>query len=250
MSALLRHGGTVDLEDGLPAGKARLRRRSPDWSRAEEARGQGIRLATEERRKILGDWAAVCLELRLRAAVLRRVGGRVAGRVPAVRRRAQVALPLLRRALLVGVRGRLRGVRRSTPASGSPRRANPQAQRMTGRLTILATLASVALAGGRAQPAESAPACTAVATKAVARAFIAGFDAGRVSAINSLWAPEPRFEWFVALVDPARDSGPAAYNRATLAAWFRARARGSRADPPNGAARAPRHGAKHRELRR
>ncbi len=50
------------------------------------------------------------------------------------------------------------------------------------------------------------------------------YDHGRVRASNRLWAPKGRFRWFSASKPHAR-LGRAAYDRSTLAAYFRARAR-------------------------
>lgn len=71
---------------------------------------------------------------------------------------------------------------------------------------------------------EDGSGCTADATKALIRKFVRDYAKGRVATINRLWAPEPRFQWFSTSGAGAR-IGPPAYDRATLAVYFRARAR-------------------------
>src|ERR1051325_8953316 len=77
---------------------------------AQDPRGLGRRLS----------------RLRLGAALLRGVRGRAAGAVPSVRRGAPLPVPELRRAVLVGVRGRVRVVRRRAAPTGAVRRADPE----------------------------------------------------------------------------------------------------------------------------
>ena len=67
-------------------------------------------------------------------------------------------------------------------------------------------------------------ACTADTTKAVVRSFVRGYNSGQVSAINRLFAPEPRFMWF-STGPPGARLGPRAYGRATLVAYLRTRVR-------------------------
>jgi hypothetical protein len=85
---------------------------------------------------------------------------------------------------------------------------------------LVVCLAAVA---GTAPPAQAAG-CTADATKAVVRSFVADYNAGRVAAIDRLWAPEPYFQWY-STIGPGRRLGSKAYDRATLAGYFRARVR-------------------------
>jgi hypothetical protein len=66
--------------------------------------------------------------------------------------------------------------------------------------------------------------CTAVTTKALVQKFVRDYDSGQVAAIDRLWAPEPYFQWFSTRAPGAR-LGAAAYNRSTLASYFRARVR-------------------------
>jgi hypothetical protein len=74
--------------------------------------------------------------------------------------------------------------------------------------------------------AASAPssACTAGATKTLVRSFVAGYNAGHVTAIDRMWAREPSFQWYSTIAPGAR-LGSKAYDRATLAAYFRTRVR-------------------------
>ena len=66
--------------------------------------------------------------------------------------------------------------------------------------------------------------CTAGTTKALIRAFVRNYGAGRVRIIVRMWAPEPRFRWFSSGKPGAR-LGPPAYVRSTLAGYFRSRIR-------------------------
>jgi hypothetical protein len=66
--------------------------------------------------------------------------------------------------------------------------------------------------------------CTAEATKALVRRFTTDYSSGRVSMINRLWAPALRFRCF-STGPPGARLGPRAYDRSTLAAYFRARVR-------------------------
>ena len=85
----------------------------------------------EERRKTLGDYTCFCLGCGSVWRYFLERRGRASGRVPALRRRDAAPLPRVRRAVPVGVRGRVRGVRRrGTPARGA-RRAHPQARSLT-----------------------------------------------------------------------------------------------------------------------
>ena len=87
---------------------------------------------------------------------------------------------------------------------------------------LVALGASVAGAVGSSTPVGSG--CTAEATQTLVRKFVRDYSAGRVKTINRLWAPEPRFQWF-STGRPGARLGSSAYNRATLAAYFRARVR-------------------------
>jgi hypothetical protein len=89
------------------------------------------------------------------------------------------------------------------------------------RLGLLALVACIAAA---AAPSGHAARCTADSTKALVRSFVAGYSAGRVATVDRLWAPEPYFQWY-STIGPGRRLGSKAYDRATLAGYFRARVR-------------------------
>jgi hypothetical protein len=91
------------------------------------------------------------------------------------------------------------------------------------RLGLLTLVAGVAAAAGTVATAAPSP-CTAGATKALVRSFVARYNAGRVGAIDGMWAPEPYFQWY-STIGPGRRLGSKAYDRTTLAAYFRARVR-------------------------
>jgi hypothetical protein len=66
--------------------------------------------------------------------------------------------------------------------------------------------------------------CSADATRVLVHSFVRDYSAGRVAAINRMWAPAPRFQWFSSGKPGARLGGPA-YVRSTLARYFRSRVR-------------------------
>jgi hypothetical protein len=66
--------------------------------------------------------------------------------------------------------------------------------------------------------------CGAATTKTLIHEFIRAYAAGRVASIDRLWAPEPRFQWF-STGPPGARLGKKAYERATLAGYFRSRVR-------------------------
>jgi len=78
---------------------------------------------------------------------------------------------------------------------------------------VLAAVFAAAAAG----PASAA--CTASRTKTLIRTFVAEYNRGRADAADRLWAKEPYFQWFSA----AGRYGPKAYDRASLAPYFRGR---------------------------
>jgi len=91
------------------------------------------------------------------------------------------------------------------------------------RLALLALIVCIAAAAGTAQPGHAAG-CTADATKALVRSFVAAYSTGRVTAIDRLWAPEPYFQWY-STIGPGSRLGSKAYDRKTLVAYFRTRVR-------------------------
>jgi hypothetical protein len=70
--------------------------------------------------------------------------------------------------------------------------------------------------------AQPAAGCTVPATKIVVRDFVRDYARGRIGAIDRLWAPAPRFQWF-STGRPGARLGRRAYDRATLMAYFRRR---------------------------
>jgi hypothetical protein len=92
----------------------------------------------------------------------------------------------------------------------------------------LGASASQALGSARslmsADSLENEMTCTPVTTKALVQKFVRDYDSGQVAVIDRLWAREPYFQWFSTRAPGAR-LGAAAYNRSTLASYFRARVR-------------------------
>ena len=90
--------------------------------------------------------------MRLCAALLRRVGGRPPEGVPGLRRRDALPLPRVRRALQLGVRGRVRSLRRRASAADGVRQSDspqPVSRTLAARfivltLTLLAAFAASA----------------------------------------------------------------------------------------------------------
>jgi hypothetical protein len=74
------------------------------------------------------------------------------------------------------------------------------------------------------ETAATAGGCPAVRTRMLVHRFVRRYDDGDASAAARLWAPEPYFQWF-STGPPGARLGPAAYNRATLAAYLRTRVR-------------------------
>ncbi len=89
-------------------------------------------------------------------------------------------------------------------------------------LVLAAGIAAAAGAAGTAGAPSSG--CTADSTKALVRSFVAGYNTGRVAAIDRMWAREPFFQWY-STIGPGSRLGSKAYDRTTLAAYFRARVR-------------------------
>lgn len=100
---------------------------------------------------------------------------------------------------------------------------------MISALLLALVAAATALStGGRAAATTVASArsggCTASATEMLVRTFVRRYDRADVAAADRLWAHEPYFQWFSSGPPGAR-LGASAYNRATLAHYFRSRAR-------------------------
>jgi hypothetical protein len=94
-------------------------------------------------------------------------------------------------------------------------------------LTVSLACAFVPASVSRAGPSAdriAREACTANATKVLVRAFVRGYDKGHVQLIDRMWARSPRFHWFSSGAPGAR-LGQRAYDRTTLAAYFRSRVR-------------------------
>jgi hypothetical protein len=89
---------------------------------------------------------------------------------------------------------------------------------------LLGLVGAVVLLVAGGQPALAKTACTAETGKALVHAFTRNYSAGRVAVINRMWAPEPRFQWFSSGKPGARFRA-AAYDRSTLASYFRSRVR-------------------------
>jgi hypothetical protein len=66
--------------------------------------------------------------------------------------------------------------------------------------------------------------CSAPATQSLVRTFVRNYNSGRVTAMDRLWAPAPRFQWF-STIGPGARLGRRARDRSTLADYFRARVR-------------------------
>lgn len=84
---------------------------------------------------------------------------------------------------------------------------------------VATLLASAALLG------SGSGGCTGPATERVVRAFVADYDAGRVTAALRLVAPAPRFQWLSVGARLGRRTGRDAYDRSTLGAYLRGRVR-------------------------
>src|ERR687886_910204 len=85
-------------------------------------------------------------------------------------------------------------------------------------------LVAVVLAAPAGAAETRASACTADATRVLVQSFARSYSSGRVAAINRMWAPEPRFQWF-STGKPGGRLGPPAYVRSSLARYFRSRVR-------------------------
>jgi hypothetical protein len=96
------------------------------------------------------------------------------------------------------------------------------------RAAILAATAALvscaALSAASAASQAGPPGCTADATKKLVHEFAGDFNTGRLTRINRLWAPSPRFQWY-STGEPGRRLGRAAKDRATLVPYLRSRVR-------------------------
>jgi hypothetical protein len=89
---------------------------------------------------------------------------------------------------------------------------------------VALSLCGAALGASHGEPLAQPVGCTTDATKARVRAFAINYTSGRVATVERMWAPEPRFQWF-STGSPGARLGARAYDRSTLAAYFRARVR-------------------------
>jgi hypothetical protein len=84
----------------------------------------------------------------------------------------------------------------------------------------LAIVAALALPGaGTATPTEG---CNASDARYAFNTFLSGFNAGKYSALQTMFAAEPDFMWH-AVAPPYGRVAERSFNRATLDAYFRAR---------------------------
>ena len=111
--------------------------------------------------------------------------------------------------------------------------SRPDRRHRSRSAAILVTVvgAAAALAGClavapmRATAATAAPpGCTAKSMRTLVHRFVDDFNTGRLEAIDELWAPTPRFQWF-STGGPGKRLGAAAYDRATLIPYLRSRIR-------------------------
>ena len=82
----------------------------------------------EERRKVLGDWVAVCLGCGAALRYFEESEDELPADCPQCGGELRAPLPGVRRAVLVRVRGRVRGVRRRATAERAVRREDPKAE--------------------------------------------------------------------------------------------------------------------------
>jgi hypothetical protein len=91
-------------------------------------------------------------------------------------------------------------------------------------LVVAVLLSAFSAAAARGTPSSAGGGCTVVATKALVYKFVRYYSEGRVAAAARLWPQKPRFRWFSSGPPGAR-YGPPAYDRSTLASYFRSRVR-------------------------
>jgi hypothetical protein len=97
-----------------------------------------------------------------------------------------------------------------------------------GVLVVVVVAVAALVLGVSASSSRAAPlsefGCGAATTKTLIHEFVRDYGAGRVAIIDPLWAPAPRFQWF-STGPPGARLGTKAYQRATLAGYFRSRVR-------------------------
>jgi hypothetical protein len=93
------------------------------------------------------------------------------------------------------------------------------AMRWLAFATVMVVLSVVPTAAA----ADSSLGCSADTTRALIRTFVSDLNTGRLEAIDRLWAPAPRFQWY-STGAPGRRTGPKAKVRATLIPYLRGRA--------------------------
>jgi hypothetical protein len=105
----------------------------------------------------------------------------------------------------------------------------------TQKAVVILAVASAAVALGVSSWAEARvqrgntyaalTQCTAETTIALVRRFVAAYSHGQVvRLVDAFWAPSGRFLWF-STGPPGKRLGRPAYDRSTLAAYFRGRVR-------------------------
>jgi hypothetical protein len=89
-------------------------------------------------------------------------------------------------------------------------------------VTLVAGSCFTAVVPAHAPAATTPPSgCSAAATRALVHRFVGDFNTGRLRAIDALWAPAPRFQWYSA----GKRAGADAKDRATLIPYLRSRVR-------------------------
>jgi hypothetical protein len=89
---------------------------------------------------------------------------------------------------------------------------------------IVLALALVPAAALSASPPPDAEDCAAGEARTVVMRFVAAFNARNIPTLDRVFAPKASFNWF-STGAPGRRLGPAAYDRSTLIAYFKARHR-------------------------
>jgi hypothetical protein len=89
--------------------------------------------------------------------------------------------------------------------------------------TLVFTPAAAGIAAGPSTRTV-ARACDANSATSLVRSFVVAFNHGRAVEAGKAWAREPAFQWFSSN-PPGKRLGSAAYDRSSLTAYFRSRAR-------------------------